>query len=237
VENLLSIVDEVRQKVNTIELVNLGGGLGIEYERYAQRTSKETLTETTMPTAEDLAKTIAKHLSQVKHLRVVVEPGRSLVGNTALLLTNLIGVKRNEHRNFLVVDASMCECLRPCLYSAYHHIDYVQPLSLSTVTKRELVDIVGPVCESGDFLGKDRYMQLPVSKEHDTSSVYLAVMDVGAYCSAMSMNYNLHPKPAEILYDNETNRYVLMRRPDSLADILRSYTDFNWIIFLCAQEK
>lgn len=227
VENLLSIVDSVSQKVHTIELVNFGGGLGIEYERYAQRTSKEQLPTTTMPTAEDLAKTIAKHLKNVKHLRVVVEPGRSLVGNTALLLTHLIGVKRNEHRNFLVVDASMCECLRPCLYSAYHHIDYVEPLSESIEKRRECVDIVGPVCESGDFLAKERYMPMPVSNEHDTSSIYLAVMDVGAYCSAMSMNYNLHPKPAEVLYDNETKRYVLMRKPDSLADILRSYTDFN----------
>jgi diaminopimelate decarboxylase len=227
VENLLSIVDTVRQKVDTIELINFGGGLGIEYERYAQRTSKDRLPETTMPTAEDLAKTIARHLQYTKHLKVVVEPGRSLVGNAALLLTNLIGVKRNEHRNFLVVDASMCECLRPCLYSAYHHIDYVQPLSESIEKRREFVDIVGPVCESGDFLGKERYMSMPVSTEHETSSIYLAVMDVGAYCSAMSLNYNLHPKPAEILYDNETNKYVLMRKPDSLADILRSYTDFN----------
>jgi diaminopimelate decarboxylase len=99
---------------------------------------------------------ISKYAEDLANLQIVVEPGRSLVGDTCILLTHLMGVKLNENRKFLVCDASMCECIRPCLYDAYHHIDYVTPLKDNDV--RDFVDVVGPVCESGDFLGKNRYM-------------------------------------------------------------------------------
>ena len=125
-------------------------------------------------TPYDLALVVSKYVADLKGLKVIVEPGRSLVGNTSVLLTHLMGAKLNEAKKFLVVDGSMCECIRPCLYAAYHHIDYVTPLKSSS--KPELVDVVGPVCESGDFLGKDRFMQIPSQDELDTDPIYMAVM-------------------------------------------------------------
>ena len=159
VENIVSIVNMTKEKYKMeIDLINFGGGLGIDYEKYASRTRKQDpdsdSTKVKMPTPYDLALVVSKYVKDLKNVRIVVEPGRSLVGNTGILLTNLIGVKRNEYRNFLVVDASMCECIRPCLYSAYHHIDYVRPLELNKNKEYGFVDVVGPVCESGDFLGK-----------------------------------------------------------------------------------
>lgn len=152
------------------------------------------------------------------------------MGDSAILLTSLIGVKRHEKKSFFVVDASMCECIRPCLYSAYHHIDFI---SQSQTNPSELApyDVVGPVCESGDFLGKFRFFRAPTEDELK-KPVYLAVMDVGAYCSSMANNYNLHQKPAEIFIDEYTDgssikaRYLLTRRPDSLQDILGAFIDF-----------
>ena len=128
------------------------------------------------------------------------------------------------------------------MYDAYHHIDYIKPLNLSNqlddqAGKRQLFDIVGPVCESGDFLGKDRYLLQQVSNDSEKEftqeePIYLAVMDVGAYCSAMSLNYNLHQKPCEIIIeekiDNDNNnscyKFFLSRQPDSLVDIFKPFT-------------
>lgn len=125
----------------------------------------------------------------------------------------------------MVIDASMCECIRPCLYSAYHHIDFVSQPNKST--QRLAFDVVGPVCESGDFLGKNRFFSIP----NDVSTSFIAVMDVGAYCSSMASNYNLHPRPAEVFIDHDeddeqTTKYILTRRPESLDDILGSYIDY-----------
>lgn len=99
--------------------------------------------------------------------------------------------------------------------------------------KKLPVDVVGPVCESGDFLGKDRFLQIPDDSD-DNSSIYMAVMDVGAYCSSMSSNYNLHPRPAEVFIEESeaidgsiSTKYILTRHPDSLDDILSSFTDYN----------
>ncbi|CAF0971978.1 unnamed protein product [Brachionus calyciflorus] len=236
VKNLVNLVNMTieNHKIDSLEIINFGGGLGINYERFASNTSKIPKVELKIPTPRDLAKVIGSHVTELKNknIRIVVEPGRSLVGDSCILLTNLLGLKQNENKNFLVVDSSMCECLRPCLYSAYHHIDYVKPLNQNG--PRELVDVVGPVCESGDFLGKDRYLELPLISENENASIYLAIMDVGAYCSSMALNYNLHPKPSEVFIeeDESTNgsksevKYILTRRPDTLENILGSFTDF-----------
>lgn len=126
----------------------------------------------------DLAKVINKYRDDLKDLKVIVEPGRSLVADAGILITHLLGVKVNEARTFLVCDASMCECIRPCLYSAYHHIEYVKALSEEASKESCLVDVVGPVCESGDFLGKDRFMQIPLDEfqRQNCDVNYLAIM-------------------------------------------------------------
>ena len=180
VKHLISIMNLVREKYNidSIDFLNFGGGLGIDYEKYAFRTKqvKEQANNYKMSVMPyDLALVISKYAVELKNLKIIVEPGRSLVGNTGILISHLIGTKLHENRKFLVVDASMCECIRPCLYSAYHHIEYIKPISNSS--QYELVDVVGPVCESGDFLGKDLYMQIPSqdSAEND-EPIYLAIM-------------------------------------------------------------
>ena len=163
---------------------------------------------------------------------MIKHKGRSLVGDAAILVTSLIGIKRNQNRNFMVVDSSMCEIIRPCLYDAYHHIDYIKPIDrIVNKVEKLVVDVVGPVCESGDFLAKDRYIQVPSEDEEQnlTEPVYLAVMDVGAYCSSMSMNYNLHGKPCEIMIEELSDssfKFYLTRKPDTLNDILNNFTDF-----------
>ncbi|RNA10450.1 diaminopimelate decarboxylase [Brachionus plicatilis] len=232
VKNLIQLINSTIEKHNieTIELINFGGGLGINYEKFASRTSMSSKPEIEFPTPSDLAKVIAAHVTKLKNLnvKIVVEPGRSLVGDSCILLTKLLGLKKNGNKNFLVVDSSMCECIRPCLYSAYHHIEYLEPLS----STNELFDIVGPVCESGDFLGKDRLLQIP--KNLNDNHVYLAIMDVGAYCSSMALNYNIHTKPAEVFIEeihdtNEKitkNEYFLTRNPESLEDVMACFTEF-----------
>lgn len=179
------------------------------------------------PTPKDLAQLIAENAVKlkIKGLKIIVEPGRSLVGDAAILLSHLIGIKNQQNKNFLVIDASMCECIRPCLYSAYHHIDFVSPFQANTGSTRLLYDIVGPVCESGDFLGKNRYLEIPNIL---TDRTYVAVMDVGAYCSSMANNYNLHSRPAEVFIDQDDKevKYFLTRRPDTLNDILGQFVDF-----------
>ena len=148
VKCLVELVDKTQLEydIDTIEMINLGGGLGIDYYKHASRTSEISQKENHLPTPQDLANVLAEHLrNREKKLKIIVEPGRSLVANTCLLITKLLGVKTNINRNFLVVDASMCECIRPCLYQSYHHIDYIEP---GNGQDKLLFDIVGPVCES-----------------------------------------------------------------------------------------
>lgn len=236
VANLVGLINSLVDKyhLETIELINFGGGLGIDYERHSHRTCADSQESkhTQVPSPADLAELIADNVKnlRLKEFKVVVEPGRSLVGDSSILLSSIIGVKQNDNKNFMVIDASMCECIRPCLYSAYHHIDYVKPPGNNC--KRVLVDVVGPVCESGDFLGKNRLLPLPDDSENDRKDQFLAVMDVGAYCSSMANNYNLHQRPAEIFIDeieieNQTKaKYLLTRRPENLDDILNSFIDY-----------
>jgi diaminopimelate decarboxylase len=240
VQNLISLINTTKEKykLNSIELINLGGGLGINYKAFYNRTTSSSDEENnrstlSMPTPKDLAAVIAKYVHELSNIKIVVEPGRSLVGNSSIILTKLLGVKRSKYKSFLVCDASMCECIRPCLYSAYHHIDYISDLVKSNdYIEKDWVDIVGPVCESGDFLGKNRYMPLPGEEQNEP--IYMAIMDTGAYCSAMASNYNLHPRPAEVLIDEQVNnenmpitKYYLMKKSEDLNDILKCYYDYN----------
>ena len=121
------------------------------------------------------------------NLKLIIEPGRSLVGNTTVFVSRVIGVKSNGSKNFIVVDGSMSELIRPSLYGAYHHIELAEPNS----SEHKVYDVVGPVCESADFLGKLR--ELPTPNENDCLVVY----DTGAYCQAMSSTYNLKLTCAE----------------------------------------
>lgn len=160
---MVQFVEEIRNKGFDLQYLNLGGGLGIDYERKGNHD---------IPTPMDLLNQIRDLIIQMK-LKLIIEPGRSLVGNAVIFVNRVTGVKTNGNKNFIVVDGSMSELIRPSLYKAHHHIEFAEPIEDKAT---DVYDIVGPVCESADFLGKDRTLQRP--NEGDCLVVY----DAGAYC-------------------------------------------------------
>ncbi|UJR14860.1 hypothetical protein I4U23_001845 [Adineta vaga] len=213
IERLVKLFDTKR--FPHLRFLNIGGGLNIDYKRYANRTLNQPEEHISIPTIEDYIHAIKQPLEKLSDsIELIVEPGRSLIANACLLITRVLGQKQTGSIRQLVVDASMTECIRPALYQAYHHIDTIVP---SSNKERIPYDIVGPVCESGDFLGKQRY--LPETLERGN---FLAVFDVGAYCSSMSSNYNMRPRPAEYALDEHENIKILRKR-ETNEDLLRTY--------------
>lgn len=188
VDKLADIYFEVQRDGLTLEHFDIGGGIGIQYN------------EESVFSPEDLAAMILPKLAELK-CEIFFEPGRYLTGNGGILVTKVLFLKNNEYKHFIVVDGAMTDLLRPSIYGAYH---YVQPV---TFNKGEIVtaDIVGPVCESGDFLAKDRVMYLP---QHDD---LLAVMSTGAYGMVMSSNYNARRRATEVMTDGETFKIIRSR--------------------------
>ncbi len=144
-------------------------------------------------------------------VHLLLEPGRSIVGPAGALLTSVLYRKTNDSKKFLVVDAAMNDLLRPSLYDAYHEI--VPVMNSGSGARRERVDVVGPVCETGDFLARDR--ELPIVSEGDL----LAILDAGAYGMVQASNYNTRPRPAEVLVNGRSVK--LIRRRESVADLFR----------------
>ena len=179
-----------------IRYLDVGGGLGIRYKD-EHPPSHAAYAEALLPTVKKLGVTL------------VIEPGRAIVGNAGLLLTRVLYRKEAETKRFVIVDAAMNDLIRPSLYDAYHEIRPVRERKGAAV---ELVDVVGPVCESGDFLAKDR--ELPAVGEGDL----LAVMSAGAYGFAMASNYNARPRAAEVLVDGE--KFSVVRRRESYDDMI-----------------
>ncbi|XP_071081384.1 uncharacterized protein [Haliotis cracherodii] len=178
-----------------------------------------------VPTPGGLVECIQSALVD-SEVTLILEPGRSLVGNTAILATTVLGTKGNQTKRFIVIDGAMTEVPRPSLYGAYHHIELSEPTDIVQVEKttnrsslndphRKVYDVVGPVCESTDFLGKERLLPEP----HEGCG--LAIFDVGAYCSSMSSNYNLRLRPCEVMVDGST--WHIIRRPDTFADLFEPY--------------
>jgi diaminopimelate decarboxylase len=144
-------------------------------------------------------------------VHLLLEPGRSIVGPTGVLLTRALYRKTNGSKSFVIVDAAMNDLMRPSLYKAFHEII---PIHTDHSPIREITDVVGPICETGDFFARDR--ELPVVPEGGL----LAILDVGAYGISLSSNYNTRPRPAEILV--EGNRAHLIRRRETIRDLLRT---------------
>jgi diaminopimelate decarboxylase len=200
-----------------LEFFSVGGGIGIVYEsslasgRDEWWSEKDRVRATTiLPlTIRDYVAAIVPPLRAIG-LRVLLEPGRLLVGNAGVLLTRVRYIKQTEHKKFVIVDAGMNDLIRPALYQSYHEI---VPVREALGSARELVDVVGPVCESGDFLAQDR--QLPELKEGDL----VALMSAGAYGFAMASNYNSRPLPAEALVQGK--EFSLIRRRQTMEDLVR----------------
>ena len=201
-KKILLLVEQLAGIGVPIQYLNVGGGLGIIYQ------------DETPPQPQDLAQAIAP---LVKHLkcRLIFEPGRAIVGNAGVLVTKMLYHKANPDKTFLIVDAAMNDLLRPSLYGAYHEIKPVRELR-DKLKKQVLVDVVGPVCESGDFLAKDRMMPLVDPGE------LLVVMSAGAYGFSMASNYNSRPRVPEILVRD--GEFHVIRGREEYADLVRGET-------------
>jgi diaminopimelate decarboxylase len=198
------LVRELRQDGHRIDYVDAGGGLGIAYEE---------------PDAKEFPEYVAAYAKAmtgpVRDLGVhlLLEPGRAIVGPAGALVTSMVYRKENDGKHFLVVDAAMNDLIRPALYGAYHEIVPVKRSADSAAT-RDVVDVVGPVCESGDFFARDR--ELPAVEGGDL----LAILDAGAYGMALASNYNTRPRPAEVMVDGKSVKVV--RQRERIADLMRA---------------
>jgi diaminopimelate decarboxylase len=209
VNKIIALIDDLTSRGHRIEWFDMGGGFGVNYER------------------PDQARPVTEHaralvpLLKGKSYRVALEPGRYIAGNSGILLTRVLYRKTGGEKKFVIVDAGMNDLIRPTLYESYHHIWPVKPDAANVPTERstkidprggETVDVVGPICESGDYLAKGRPM--PPTQRGDL----LAVFTAGAYGFAMSSNYNNRPRAPEILVDGD--RYTIIRRRETLDDLI-----------------
>lgn len=198
-ELMVAQFETIRKQGFPIKYLNIGGGLGIDYLK----------TNESFPKPSDLISVLRDLIP--RDATLILEPGRSLIGSAGVLICSVIGVKHGDAKKFIVTDGSMTELIRPSLYNAYHHIDFIEPVGGIP----ENFDIVGPVCESSDFLGKDRVLSPP----HE--GIGVVVYDTGAYGYAMSSNYNQRLRPAEYLVDGK--ELILIRRAENFEDQMRLF--------------
>ncbi|HEX7233370.1 MAG TPA: diaminopimelate decarboxylase [Candidatus Binatia bacterium] len=190
------LAGEMKKEGAQIRYLDLGGGLGINYH------------DETPPLPDEYAKAIIDGLEGLD-ITLILEPGRVIVGNAGILLTEVQYIKETETKKFVIVDGGMNDLIRPALYGSYQAI---QPV-MENKAQKIVVDVVGPICESGDFFAKDR--EIPRPQRGDL----LAVMSAGAYGFTMASNYNSHPKPPEVLVDGD--RYHVVRKRESFEDLVR----------------
>jgi len=189
------LAGEMKKEGAQIRYLDLGGGLGIQYH------------DETPPLPEEYAKAIIQGLEGLD-ITLILEPGRVIVGNAGVLLTEVQYLKETETKKFVIVDGGMNDLIRPALYGSYQAIQPVVETKADTI----VADVVGPICESGDFFAKDREIARPQRGD------LLAVMSAGAYGFTMASNYNSHPKPPEVLVDGD--QYYIVRKRESLDDLI-----------------
>ncbi len=193
---ILELIEKLKRFDITFMHIDIGGGLGINYQ------GEEP------PSRSDYIKTIISTMND-KDIEVIIEPGRSIVGNAGVLLTKVEYLNKAEDHNFAIVDAAMNDLIRPALYNSWHDIKRIVQ---TTHTESEIYDVVGPVCETGDFLGKARQLYL----EHED---VLAVCSAGAYGFTMSSNYNSRPRVPEIMVDGHQVHQI--RRRETIEELMQ----------------
>ncbi|NPA40947.1 MAG: diaminopimelate decarboxylase [Aquificae bacterium] len=189
VEKVVGLYRELTEEGFDIRYIDIGGGLGIKYKPEDREPSPKDLAEVVMPILEGV------------EAQIILEPGRSITGNAGLLISQVQFLKDKEIKHFIIVDAGMNDLVRPAIYDAYHHIVPVE----SKGRKHVIADIVGPICETGDFLAKDRRIEWLERGE------YIAVLSAGAYGFAMASHYNIRPRPAEVLVEKGSYRVIRER--------------------------
>lgn len=196
-DKLLILVDQLSSLGITIDHLDLGGGLGVKYQAE------------TPPDLDEYTARLANKIADRPELTLILEPGRAIAANAGILITQVEFIKKGEEKHFAIVDAAMNDLIRPALYSAWQAI---LPVDKNEKAERKTYDIVGPVCETGDFLGKDR--ELSISPDD-----LLAVRSAGAYGFVMASNYNSRCKPVEVMVD--TNKVFVVRQRETLEDLWR----------------
>ncbi len=204
-EKVVAFVKELRSAGIGIKYIDIGGGLGITYK------------DETPPLPRDLASAIQPLLKE-SGCTLVLEPGRAIVGNAGILVTRAVYHKNSGEKQFLIVDAGMNDLIRPSLYDAYHDI---KPVIEPTTAGHAVFDVVGPICESGDFLAKDR--EMPAVSQGDL----LAVMSAGAYGFSMSSNYNSRPRAAEVMV--RESEFFVVRERETYSDLTRGEKIPRWL--------
>ena len=220
IRKVVPLVRELKSKYG-IKSLSVGGGMGIIYQRALESGSgkwwREHGSESLAFSVRDYAAAIVPPLRDLQ-IRVLIEPGRFLVGNGGVLLTRVRYIKRTAAKKFAIVDAGLNDLIRPALYQSYHEI---VPITESTSSESaEKIDIVGPVCESGDFFALDR--EMPELHEGEL----LAIMSAGAYGFVMASNYNSRPLPAEALVRG--GQFALIRKRQTWKDLARDEIDPEW---------
>ncbi|WP_314868147.1 diaminopimelate decarboxylase [Aggregatibacter kilianii] len=195
VDRLIVLMEQLKQDGIALKHLDLGGGLGVTY------------TDETPPHPTEYAKALWEKLNAFSDLEIIVEPGRAITANAGILVTKVEYLKSNESRNFAIVDAGMNDMIRPALYQAYMNI-----LEIDRTLAREekIYDVVGPICETSDFLGKQRKLAI-------AQGDYLAQRSAGAYGASMSSNYNSRPRTAEVMVDGD--KAYLIRRREALNEL------------------
>lgn len=196
-DKLLVLIDELAELDIHIKHLDLGGGLGVKYQ------------DETPPDLDEYAARLANKVADRPDLTLILEPGRAIAANAGILITQVEFIKQGEEKHFAIVDAAMNDLLRPALYSAWQDII---PLNKASNAEKLIYDVVGPICETGDFLGKDRELCI-------VPGDYLAVRSAGAYGFAMASNYNSRCKAAEIMVDGNTAHVV--RERETRSDLWR----------------
>lgn len=194
-DRLIRLMEQLKEDGITLKHLDLGGGLGVTY------------TDETPPHPSDYATALLNKLKNYEDLEIILEPGRAIAANAGILVAKVQYLKSNESRNFAITDTGMNDMIRPALYEAYMNIIEIDR---TLGRKKAIYDVVGPVCETSDFLGKQR--QLAIA-EGD----YIAQRSAGAYGASMSSNYNSRPRTAEVLVDG--NKAHLIRRRESLSEL------------------
>jgi diaminopimelate decarboxylase len=196
VQRIKELVAKLHAEGVQIRYVDLGGGLGITYHQEEP------------PHPREYAESVVKGLPGID-CTLILEPGRVIVGNAGILVTRVLYTKEGGEKNFVIVDAAMNDLIRPSLYGSYQRIQPVQKRNRTEIT----VDVVGPICESGDFLAKDR--KIPKAEPGEL----LAVMSAGAYGFTMSSNYNSRPRVPEVMVDKD--RFSIVRKREDYEDLIR----------------
>jgi len=194
-DRLIRLIEQLKEDGITLKHLDLGGGLGVTY------------TDETPPHPSDYAAALLNKLKDYEDLEIILEPGRAIAANAGILVAKVQYLKSNESRNFAITDTGMNDMIRPALYEAYMNI-----IAIDRTLEREkaIYDVVGPVCETSDFLGKQRELAIA---EGD----YIAQRSAGAYGASMSSNYNSRPRTAEVLVDG--NKAHLIRRRENLSEL------------------